>query len=87
MDKLMGYLATGYVTDRTKDAMSLAWSLNYRPKQVNEMVYMYRYTYPGYGGIAKLKLQGVCKRGNIFRWLQERHDLELVDFISDEGNA
>jgi len=73
------------VTDKTADAMSLAHALGYRPKAVEDYVYMYRYGWTSSGKRGHdLKLRGRCKRCNMLRWLQSQgHDLTLVKERSD----
>ena len=72
------------VTSKTADAMSLAHALNYRPKVVDDYVYMYKYGVSMRGNPErKLKLIGRCKRCNMLGWLQERHDLTKVAERSD----
>jgi hypothetical protein len=79
----MTYENTGYVTERTENNMSLAWSLRYRPRMVGELLFMFRYTSALHDETPHLKLKGIIKPENMFRWLQQHHDLELADEIKD----
>ena len=82
----MDYMNTGFVTKRTANSMSLAHALGYKPivkrdsRRKDELRLSMWKPSRAYGEYSR-KLVGTCRADNLFRWLQQRHDLELVDEI------
>jgi len=73
----MSDLDTGYVTERTMNRMSLAWALGYRPLKINGRYGMYELV--NRFNKNSRKLRGWCAPENLYRWLEQRHDLEVID--------
>jgi hypothetical protein len=76
----MNYEGTGQVTVRTANSLSLAYALGYHAVRVNQRVMLWQNIYR-YGEIRR---KYVGNTGNLYRWLEQRHDIELVDEIQSD---
>jgi hypothetical protein len=73
------YRPVGHVSEKTKNNISLAWSLGYVVIiSCKGAIMLYRRKYYAFDKF-KLKLVGVCYKHNYFSYLKDRHQLVQVD--------
>jgi len=82
---MVNFRPTGNVTSKTRDRLSLVYSLGYEiRKGKNDVVFVFK-RIPRGDGSYKLRLVTAQQRKYLFSWLCERHDLKVVDKVTDDN--